>query len=279
MRPLWHGPCFVSMYRRGSQGVVMWGRVVATLTSRENIMAGMRVRAGRAAAMLWLISSVLVFLFAPPIATRDWGWRPTHIWILNIIAGAVTLVAIGQITGQHLLTDERRRWSLSRLQLLCWMLLLLPSVWTMVVLKLAAGVADPLALGMDENLWALLGITAASFVGAPLILERKRATPGLIDARPIIAKPDQTGELRDLFRGEEAGNAELVDLGRVQMCLFTAVALLVYFAACWTAFAREGAAALAFPAVSQSLVALLGISHATYLAGKLPDRPAPPTSA
>jgi hypothetical protein len=57
----------------------------------------------------------------------------------------------------------------------------------------------------------------------------------------------------------------VIDVGRVQMWLFAPVAILVYFAACWHAFAVQAPDLLAFPPMSQSLVARLGISHATYL--------------
>jgi hypothetical protein len=210
-----------------------------------------------------------VFFGGAPLAIQYLGWRPVHAWVLSIAAGVGVLLAISHVTGQHLLTDERRRWSLSRLQLLTWTVLLLPSVWTMVMVKLLGGVDDPLALGIDDNMWALLGISAASFVGSPVILERKRTAPGVLDIRAL---GDGAGELRDLFRGEDAANAQMVDISRVQMCLFTAVVVCVYFAACWRAFATQTAGALAFPAMSQNMVALLGISHATYLVGKVPMR-------
>ncbi len=151
-------------------------------------MAGSRYREGVMAIGL-LALGVAAFLGGAPVAIQQWGWRPVHVWALNIVAGVAVLIAIGRVTGQHLLTDERRRWSLSRLQLLTWTLLLLPSVWTMVVIKLLAGVEAPLALGMDEN-----------------------------------------------------------------------------------TFETQAAAGLAFPAMSQNLVALLGISHVTYLVGKVPNR-------
>jgi len=223
-----------------------------------------------------LVLAITAFFGGAPLALQQWEWRPTHVWALDIVAGLAILVAVGRVTGKHLLTDERRRWSLSRFQLLAWTALLLPSIWTMVVLKLFANADDALALGMDENLWALLGISAASFVGSPLILERKQRKAGALDVRSAPADGASGGELRDLFRGEDTANADMVDVGRVQMCLFTAIALLVYFAACWHTFAVTSARALAFPPMSQSLVALLGISHATYLAGKLPDRVAAP---
>lgn len=233
-------------------------------------MAGNK-EGGTAMAIVLLVVAIVAFLGSPLVAIQHWGWRPAHVWGLDIVAGLSVLVAIGRVTGQHLLTDERRRWSLSRLQLLAWTVLLLPSVWTMVIIKLLASVEDPLALGMDDNMWALLGVTAASFVGSPLILDRKRATPGVLEKR---TPPLAGGEIRDLFRGEDSGNANVVDIGRVQMSLFTAVAVAVYFAACWHAFATQAATVLAFPAMSQNLVALLGISHATYLVGKLPNRSA-----
>jgi hypothetical protein len=230
--------------------------------------AGGTGRGTGARSIAWLVVAALVFLAGPWLALYA-RWQPAHVWGLNIMAGIAVLVAISRATGQHLLTDERRRWSLSRLQLLTWTALLLPSVWTMVGEKLLGGADDALALGMNDNMWALLGITAASFVGSPLILERKRATPGALDVR---APGAGDGELRDLFRGEDAGSAEMVDIGRVQMCLFTAIAVCAYFAACWHAFATQSAATLAFPPMSQNLVALLGISHATYLVGKVPAR-------
>lgn len=123
-------------------------------------------------------------------------------------------------------------------------------------------------------MWALIGISAASFVGSPLILERKRAIPGLLDVAANSADDPSPGGVRDLFRGEETGNSELVDISRVQMCLLTVTTVVAYFIACWRAFQSEPATALEFPAMSQSLVVLIGISHATYLAAKLPDRPA-----
>lgn len=233
---------------------------------------------GKRTALAALAVTVAAFFSASPLAIAQWHWQPVHAWAVTIAAGIGVLFAIGQVAGQHVLVDDRQRWSLSRLQLLAWTVLLLPSIWTMAIVRLLGHAEDPLALGLDENMWALLGISAASFVGSPLILDRKRATPGLLDVAAAPAPGATAGGLHDLFRGEEAGNAELVDIGRVQMCLLTAVTVVVYFAACWRAFAVESATALAFPAMSQNLIVLLGISHATYLAAKLPDRPAGATA-
>jgi hypothetical protein len=230
----------------------------------------------RRMALAALVLTVGVFFAISPLAIARWSWRPADAWAVTIAAGLAVLFAIGRVAGQHVLVDDRQRWSLSRLQLLAWTVLLLPSIWTMVIVRMLAHANDPMALGMDENMWALLGISAASFVGSPLILERKRTSPGLLDVAAVSEDGSTPAGVRDLFRGEQTGNADLVDIARVQMCLLTAVAVAVYFVACWRAFAGEPATALAFPPMSQNLVVLIGISHATYLAAKVPDHPAGP---
>jgi hypothetical protein len=188
-----------------------------------------------------------------------------------IAIGAVTLESVARATGKRLLEDERGRWSLARCQLIAWNLLLIPTFWTMFVCKLVAGVANPLDLGMDANIAWLLGISAAAFVGSPLIMSRKQATPGLVDSPRARGGP---AGFADLVRGEDAGNAGVLDIGRVQLVLFTGVTLFAYFAACWPAFASASPSAPRFPAVTTDMLTLLGISHATYLVNKNVDRPA-----
>jgi hypothetical protein len=57
--------------------------------------------------------------------------------------------------------------------------------------------------------------------------------------------------MADMFRGEETGNAAFLDLGKVQMFFFTII--------------DGGVPIHEFPALDESIVALLGISHATFL--------------
>lgn len=229
-------------------------------------------RARRYRALAVLMLAVAAFVAIPTVTVQRDASRVVSAWVISIVAGWAVLVAIGRLTGARLLADERGRWSLSRCQLLVWNMLLISTFWTMFVVKLFGGVTDPLALGMDANLWWLIGISAGSFVASPLILARKQTTPGLLDV-PRMTGRDQG--VKDLFRGEDAGNADVVDIGRVQMVFFTLVTVFAYTAACWHAFVTRGPETLAFPAVSSDMVALLGISHATYLVNKNADRPAP----
>lgn len=229
----------------------------------------------------FFLLSLLAF-FALPLGIAAYTERsPVVAWLSACAAMGLVFKSIGELTELPILTDERRRWSLSRLQLLAWTGLLLPTLWTMVVIKLLSGVADVLGVGMNETLWALLGISATSALAAPILLERKRAT---LDRRSAAPAPDpaaqgaqgaqeRPGRLGDLFRGEEVDNAITVDVARTQLFLFTAIALVIYLLLCWRALASQPAAALGFPPLSEDLVTIIAISHATYLAGKLPRQP------
>lgn len=78
----------------------------------------------------------------------------------------------------------------------------------------------------------------------------------------------------DLFRGEEIGNYKLVDMSKVQMLFFTIVVIATY-AACIVVMLKNGklvgTGELSFPAFDDTLNALLGISHGTYLSVKAVD--------
>ena len=62
-------------------------------------------------------------------------------------------------------------------------------------------------------------------------------------------------------------------MGKVQMFFFTLVAVVTYGSMLWSLFRSDGTALneVIFPAVNTSLLAILGISHAGYLAEKTAD--------
>jgi hypothetical protein len=79
----------------------------------------------------------------------------------------------------------------------------------------------------------------------------------------------------DLFRGEEISNYKLVDMSKVQMLFFTLVVIITYIALLSNVLSNVAllrtSESLSFPAFSDSLNALLGISHGTYLTVKSVD--------
>jgi len=75
----------------------------------------------------------------------------------------------------------------------------------------------------------------------------------------------------DLLRGDETGNADKVDLGKLQLLYISAVVIFVYCAALFANFnppadAEGHAARLLFAGIDASFVGLLGVSHAGALA-------------
>jgi hypothetical protein len=87
------------------------------------------------------------------------------------------------------------------------------------------------------------------------------------------ADPSQASWV-DLFRGEEIGNYKLVDMSKVQMLFFTVVVIATYAAGIVGMLMNTNllsAGALSFPPFDNTLNALLGISHGTYLSVKAVD--------
>lgn len=84
-----------------------------------------------------------------------------------------------------------------------------------------------------------------------------------------MTSPQATG-WADLIRGEETGNADKVDLGKIQLLYITAVAVVVYAALMFSTLGNVGdngaAVQLAFPALDDSFVGILALSHAGGLA-------------
>ena len=145
----------------------------------------------------------------------------------------------------------------------------------------------PLDLEIPPELWLVLGISVTSLVGSPMIRETKKdqtpkpeelkATVEALKAKGqedatneglvIVNKDPKDARWTDLFQAEETGNGAHLDLGKVQNFYFTVILVFAYAAALAAMFANPGPIS-SLPAVSQGMVALLGISHAAYLANK-----------
>ncbi len=216
------------------------------------------------------------------------AWRITAFLILTL------MIIVGHgITGRMfgVLIDERNRMSLSRLQLIVWTILLLSAYLTTVLWNVSRHAVDPLMVSLPKELWWLMGISTASLVGTPLILSNKKLktaeagekarTENLLTVQKqiagneietqgqvIIFKGPEIASLADLFKGDDTGNAAQVDLSKVQMFLFTMVIALSYSASLAGMFVSVLRPINQFPPLSESIIALLGISHAGYLSFK-----------
>ena len=202
-------------------------------------------------------------------------------WVFTMLSMlAFVLVAGDGITGRPggAFIDERKKISLSRLQLLLWTVLILSAYFAaalsnieVAVAMSGEGLSSALGVAIPKEIWVLLGISAASFVGSPIIKSTKRdkdttKTAGA-EGQLVCNAELKDARWSDMFTGEETGNSKVLDLGKVQMFFFTLIVLLVYGYALRFALTAEPPIT-EFPAVDQSMLALLGISHTAYLSYK-----------
>lgn len=207
----------------------------------------------------------------------------------------IGLLVMGRPFG--ILITEQRVMSLSRLQMTLWTIVILSAFILAALQRVHDSAIDPLAINLDWQLWALLGISTTSLVGTPLILSGKKkkepADPKIVEdtARAfeplgetpesveknregiLYANEDVTdARLTDIFEGDELKNSPYIDISKVQMFFFTLIAALTYALALYKWFNENDASDLkSFPELSEGLIAILGISHAGYLGSKAVD--------
>jgi hypothetical protein len=198
------------------------------------------------------------------------------------------------------LVDSRNRISLAKLQMAAWTVLLLSAYAAATFANIGTGQPNPLDVSIPRELWLAMGISTTSLIGSPLILNGKKADAQTQRrqkeyARQIALLAEQgvaeeslerMGSLvgykhprqsrwSDLFQGEETGNAGLIDLAKVQMFFFTLILILAYSLGIGDTLASARGDVASLPHLDQSMIALLGISHAGYLGKKaLPKPPA-----
>jgi hypothetical protein len=284
-------------------------------------------KATTATASAVLVLSTLVVAWLVPIET---GF-PIVMVLLVLFCMLLGVVICKNPLG--ILITEQNVMSLSRFQTALWSVIIISAFLVIAMARIKNGVtagedsrelADPLNITLGKDLLVLLGISAASLVGSPLIAATKKSkTPdknaATATARQMVelgnvpdsvkegkppsgsaaAGPAEPAKLSlaknvalviednaegilyknpaisdasfaDMFEGNEVGNAAHVDLSKVQMFFFTVVTAVAYVIALWDVMSANAiyGADFAFPALSDGVVALLGISNVGYLAGK-----------
>jgi hypothetical protein len=216
-------------------------------------------------------------------------------WKLVVVTVAMVLFTI--VLGRGLvnrvlgiLINERNLMSLSRFQLVVWTVVILSSYLCYGFTRIYAGVPDPLNITIDGQLLLLMGISATSFIAAPLILSSKKdlepqpmvttktalksgeTTQAVEDNREgVIYGNGRVMDARftDLFQGDELGNATHIDVAKLQLFFFTVIGAVAYFAAVFRELALSAPTSLvALPLLPTGLIMAIGISHGGYLAGK-----------
>ena len=250
-------------------------------------------------AKTFAIPAILAVLVIPAAA---WGAAAAHRLVLGWCAVALLIVVFTALTGRAVvghwrgvLIDSRNVISLSRFQMVLWTALVLSAFVTAALFNVYAGVGEPLAIQIPNEMWALMGISTASLVGSPLMLSQKATktpsqqafgeTKTLLAGRGFPTQGiESTGQVirnttpslaqwSDMFTGDETSNGAHLDLAKLQMFFFTLLLAIGYGAALWHMFKYAQADGLsAFPALDESSIALIGISHVGYLANKVVPR-------
>lgn len=178
--------------------------------------------------------------------------------VLVVMAGTIGWRAVKKVTG--VLIDSRGRYSLTHFQIV---------VWTLVILS--AYLADLISSGLDisrleisPELLALMGISTGSAVLSTGVKAVKDASgSGANVARSSTTYP---AKFSQIWLEEEGAFADkVISIAKYQGFIFTLVALVF--------FVTLAAQAQGLPELPDGLVWLLGISHAGYVGGKLPNKP------
>jgi len=235
-------------------------------------------------ALIVVSIGVVGLLLAPTLAVTAW------LLILALLT-AFTILAGHGVTGlwHGLLIDGRNKMSLSRLQTLLWTLLVLSGFLAAGLFNIATGQADPLTIIVPPDLWLLMGISLTSLVSSPLIVNAKKAKPAngeetsrtlaalkrqvkskvQVVGQVVVNEQPEDAHWSDMFRGSETGNAAHLDLGKMQMFIFTLILVLAYGAALAALFADAQGKIGELPGLGSGMLILLGLSHAGYLANKV----------
>ncbi|WP_217443374.1 hypothetical protein [Myxococcus sp. CA051A] len=238
---------------------------------------------------------LLMLTTALPLLSLAAAWFVAPGW--SYIAASAVLLAFLAVLGQSItgtpfgvLISERNIMSLSRFQAVTWTVVVVAGYLTMVIARVKANTPNAVDVAIPQELWWAMGIASTSMLGTPLLLSGKRSkTP---DARAVDATAAQLAEppseinaqrqgalyankgiqdarISDMFQGDEVGNTAQIDLAKVQMFYFTAIAAVSYFVDISMAIQRGSLTSL--PELSEGLVALLAISHGGYLVSKTTD--------
>jgi hypothetical protein len=216
------------------------------------------------------------------------GHTPVYTFLALAALLAIFTLLIGwTVTGSlggALVDPKKGRYSLSRLQMISWTILVLAAYLNAFVANIAAGRTDPLNVAIPGQLLAAMGISIGGLVGTHLVLGYKRDKNGVIsatdgnavlvpeDSNPSAVVQASTTSIGDIFKGDTAEGSASLDLGKIQLFFVTVVLVIGY--GIWVAaqFAHlhvgPGGGVASLPKIDQSFVALLALSHGGYLTTK-----------
>ena len=198
-------------------------------------------------------------------------------WIISAVVLLALAWALGRFctkSGNNLgiLLDSRGRMSLTHFQLVVWTVLILSLISGLFFGRWWAGVSDPLGFDIPDQVLGLMGIVTGSAVAATITKSAKDNDPRA--ASRIPASEGSNPRLGQIFTVEEGAMAdEVIDITKFQNFAITLVLVAAYTALSIHAIRSTAPEQLmTLPGLPSQFLTLLGISHAGYVAGKLPNQ-------
>ncbi len=268
------------------------------------------VRTGRGLRLLQ--TSISLLIVAAIIALAIWaatssslitdrhGRLPvwTFLGLAALLAAFTILIgwAISGSVGGALIDPKKQRYSLSRLQLIAWTILILAAYLNAFIVNIAAGRTNPVDVGIPGPLLVAMGISIGGLLGTQLVLGYKQSTNGsgyqhdggsqLVvqrndgtttnpatdpSARSAVLKASDT-QLSDIFKGDTVETSGSLDLGKIQLFYVTVALVLGYGIYVATNFAHiktgTSGGIGSLPQIDQAFAALLALSQGGYLSTK-----------
>lgn len=194
------------------------------------------------------------------------------IWAMT----GLILIVLAGVMGDHvtlkgplgILIDERGRYSLTHLQVVLWSLVLISLVAAIFLARAFGGLppAEWLNIEIPPEILILAGISGGSGIVSTAVKSSRSA------AIRLAAVFDAKARFSQVYMMEEGGMADqVIDVAKFQNFFLTFIAVGAYVAMAAAALTATPLPA-GFPGFNESLLWLIGISHAAYVGDKFPQR-------
>lgn len=202
------------------------------------------------------------------------------VWLGGMLLLAIFAAALGGALKKNpwaIFIDSRNTWSLSQFQLVVWTFVGLPLIVATAIWRARYDSGAAWDFTIPGELLALMGISLGSTVTSLAIKGTKDANRSAFVAARAAAVDHPP--FADMFAVEEGSSGlKNLDVTKIQNFVLTVFLLASYVWIVIVAFAdmTSDAAPSALPAMSDSMVGLLALSHGGYLVGKIPNRSGDP---
>lgn len=202
----------------------------------------------------------------------SWG---ASLLAIAALAGVLGRFVVPMVGWLGILIDQRGRYSLTHFQLVTWTIVVLSLISGVFWGRLLAGVKDPLSFAIPPEVLGLMGIALGSSVATTVA----KGAKGTMAPERIAASGADPPRLAQIFLLEEGGFADrAVDVTKFQNFVITLILAVAYSALSVHSIldARTVENISALPGFAGTFLTLLGISHAAYVTGKLPNQAGTP---